>query len=109
DKALKKYLQEAQNAAQQGSKDFYTLAENGLMRYLSTKLGIGMGLSTIEKLESMEGMNLSEGLIEDTKCFIASCERHRFSPQEANAKEILQDLQLLKLIVSGFCRNGGRR
>jgi hypothetical protein len=108
DKALKKYLQTAQAAAAKGSKEFYILAENGFMRYLSDKLGIGMGLSTAEKLVYLEKMNVSEELLDSTRRFIESCQWHRFSPQEADPAEIMQDLELLKHIVAGFCRNGGR-
>jgi hypothetical protein len=109
DRALKKYLAEAEAAARRASKDFYTLAENGLMRYLSEKFEIALGLSTLQKMELLATQNIPDALIGQTQHFIDTCQRHRFAPQQPTTSDLERDMEQMKSIVAAFSRLGGRR
>lgn len=109
DKALKKYLSEASMAVKNLSMDFYTLAENGLMQYLSEKYGVSKRLSTSEKIAQLQEKNIPAELLEDTRKFIEICNRQRFSPEKKEASLLWEDYQLLRSIVSAFSKRGGKR
>ncbi len=106
DKALKKYLDEASEAAKALSDDFYALAENGLMRYLSEKYGVSLRLSTLEKIAELEQKNIPAELITEMNSFIELCERQRFSPDKRDAANLMEDYQQLRRIVFAFSKKG---
>jgi len=109
DKALKKYLSEASEAVKSLSEDFYSLAENGLLKYLSDKYGISSRLSVAEKLDKLEDKNLAKTTLEETRAFIGICEEQRFSPQKRGADKILEDYQRLRRIVNLYSKKGVKR
>ncbi|MCB5253674.1 MAG: BatD family protein [Candidatus Cloacimonadaceae bacterium] len=106
DKALKKYLDEASEAARMLSQDFYTLAENGLLRYLAEKYGISNRLSIPEKIAELQQKQIAAKLIRDTEDFIELCEKQRFSPEKRNAADIMDDYHRLRQIVLAFSKRG---
>lgn len=106
DKALKKYLDEASEAAKSLSQDFYTLASNGLMRYLAEKYGVSNRLSTPEKIAELQQKQISSLLITDTEDFIALCDRQRFSPESRDAERLMEDYLQLRRIVLAFSKKG---
>lgn len=106
DKALKKYLDEASEAARNLSQDFYTLADNGLMRYLADKYGVSLRLSTPEKIAYLQEKNFPEDLVADTKAFIELCERQRFSHEKREATKLMGDYHQLRRIVLAFSKKG---
>lgn len=109
DKALKKYLDEASEAAKMLSQDFYTLAENGLLRYLAEKYGISNRLSIPEKIAELQQKKIPAELTRDTEDFIELCERQRFSPEKRNAAELMDDFQRLRQIVLAFSKKGSAK
>ncbi|MCK9583788.1 MAG: BatD family protein [Candidatus Cloacimonetes bacterium] len=109
DKALKKYLEEASEAAKNLSQDFYTLAQNGLMRYLAEKYGVSNRLSTPEKIAELQQKQIPEQLISDLNAFIDLCERQRFSPQKRDAAKLMEDHHQLRHIVSSFSKKGAAK
>lgn len=109
DKVLKKYLTEAENAAKEGSDLFYSLSENGLIRYISDKYNIAMGLSTAQKMLMLSKLNIPQDLIDDTSRFVDICESHRFSGAQTDVTAIIHDLEKLKSLVARFSRLGARR
>lgn len=109
DKTMKLYLGEAEKAARTAGKEFYTVAENNLMRYLGEKFGIPLGFSTQQKMDLLESLGVNTELIGQTKSFVESCERHRFAPQQPTAQDVERDLEQMKRIVARFSRIGGKR
>lgn len=108
-KVLKLYLLEAEKAARDSSAEFYSLAENNLMRYLSDKYGISIGLSSSQKLELLADKHIPEDLLHKTRDFIGSCQLHRFAPYQPGEADIQRDLALLRQLVTDFSRLGEQR
>lgn len=109
DKALKKYLNEASEAAQSLSQGFYALADNGLMRYLAEKYGVSNRLSTPEKIAELQQKNIPAPLIADTKAFLDLCAKQRFSPEKREAARLMEDYQHLRRIVLAFSKKGNSK
>jgi hypothetical protein len=104
DKALQKYLREATAAARALSPSFYTLAENGLMRYLTDKYSISNHLSTAAKIESLRSLGIPEDVLQRTIAFLDTCARARFMPSDASAVNMDADLDALQPLVNSFSR-----
>ena len=109
DKALNKYLEEASEAAKSLSQDFYTLAQNGLMHYLSEKYGISLRFSSPEKIAELQQKKIPKELITDLTSFIELCERQRFSPEKRDAAKLMEDYNQLRRIVLAFSKKGNTK
>lgn len=105
---LKRYLQEAEQAAKEHSMDFYYLAERGFQDFLSEKFGIARGLSNAEKVEFLAEKGIPQDLCQKTAIFLERCALGRYSPEALDADSIQQDLINLRLLASAFAKlNGG--
>jgi hypothetical protein len=103
---LKKYLKQAENAAREGSVEFYPKAEQGLMRYLSDKYHISHRYSTREKIYQLKLRGLDEDLINSLEIFLNSCQEARFKPGGFNTEGLAWDLENLKRLIRSFIRRG---
>jgi len=101
-KILKTHLQAAQDAARNGNKDFYCLAETGIMRFLAEKFKISNRLSNPEKLQQLAEAQIAADLLDRLKRFMDSCERQRYSPIVTDPVIIEKDLAILTTIVKDF-------
>ncbi|MCB5271460.1 MAG: BatD family protein [Candidatus Cloacimonetes bacterium] len=109
DRALRKYLEEASEAAKSLSQEFYTLAQNGLMNYLSEKYGISLRFSSPEKIAELQQKKIPDALITDLTSFLELCERQRFSPEKRDAASLMQDYHQLRRIVLAFSKKGNTK
>lgn len=104
---LKRYLQDAEQAAQEQSMDFYLLAERGFQDFLSEKYGIARGLSNAEKVELLAEKGIPQDLCQKTAIFLERCALGRYSPEALEADIIQQDLVNLRLLTSAFAKLAG--
>lgn len=107
---LKRYLQEAEQAAKAQSLDFYDLAERGFQDFLLEKYGIAKGLSSAEKLELLAENGIPAELCQKSAIFLERCALGRYSPEAIEPESIQQDLINLRLLASAFGKfNGGKK
>jgi len=77
---LKKYLEEANQARKNQSREFYTLAESGLTRFVCNRFKIPYGLSLPEKYQELSQKGLPAELIRDLAVFLERCQKARYAP-----------------------------
>ncbi len=103
-RVLKKYLKQAEKAAQEGSQEFYPKAEIGLMRYLSDKYHIRHRYSTAEKLYHLRLKGLDEELVSNLEGFLKRCQEARYMPGGFNQNVLLSDLDALTKVIKSFIK-----
>ncbi len=102
ERILRKYMKDAKLAAQNGSRDFYPLAERGLMRYLAQKYKISNRLSIPEKAAELFHKQIPPDLVRDLKSFLDRCQEVRFMPGGFEAGKLDGDLKELTTIIQNF-------
>lgn len=108
-KILRRYLKDASKAAAESSKDFYPLAEKGLMHYLAEKYHISKRLSIPEKLSELQARQIPEDQIYMLNSFLQRCQMVRFAPGGFEESAIKADKESLDQIIISFVNLKSRR
>jgi archaellum component FlaG (FlaF/FlaG flagellin family) len=101
---LGKYLRQATEAAGRLSKDFYPLAESGLVNYLSRKYGVSKGLSTGEMLEELGRKGVPAAVVGQLADFMQLCQKARYMPGGGEVENLDKALAGLRSLVQSFSR-----
>lgn len=108
ERILKKYLKQAELAAQTASNEFYPKAEQGLMRYLSDKYHIPHRFSTQEKLYHLHLKGIDNELIGNLDTFLKHCQEARFMPGGFSEQGLAADLDFLKKVIRDFISHSAK-
>lgn len=102
EKILSKYLEAAQSAVKEGSQDFYSLAEIGLMRFVCHRFKIPYGLSLKEKIQLLAA--LPQNQYEELDAFFQRCEQARFMPIVIERSDLIKDWKKLETLVQSLLK-----
>lgn len=78
--------------ARKGSREFYSMAEKGLLAYVARMCQLPSHLPTGDIISTSVAQGFPADCAEELKDFLADCQMQRFAPQEASAQDLERDL-----------------